>query len=462
MRYGMPFATDQRLLLGSAVAILAAIGSAAGHAQSLTTLQSFNSANGEYPYAGLVADAAGNLFGTTTNGGSTDYGTVYEIVKSGTTYASPMTLLLFQGLNGAYPYGTLAIDGAGNLLGATGNGGTPGWGTAFEIVKSGSTDNSTTTLGNFTGDDGANSYGTLTADAAGHLFGTSTHGGSGNGVVFEIAKTGSTYAAPVAIDAFDGTGGKWPVAGVTLDAAGDIFGTTQVGGASNSGTVFEIARTGSTYGAPITLVSLGGSNGAGPEAGVIIDTAGNLFGTTDYGGASGLGIVYEIPNIGSAYGAPIVLANLTSATGGIPMGGLTQDAAGDLFGTTDAGGASNKGTVFEIAKTGSTYGSLAVLATFDGTNGARPGYVTLIADMMGNLFGTTEVGGANNDGTVFEVTGSGFVPFAAPTSVPKPASLALLGGATLGLAGMRGLRRPEPTPWPTRPVPAEPAPCSAG
>ena len=168
--------------------------------------------------------------------------------------------------------------------------------------------------------------------------------------------------------------------------------------------MFEIANTGSSYSsAPITIATFDNTNGANPRESLISDTAGNLFGTTSAGGANNKGTVFEIEKTGSSYSsAPITLATFDGTNGSIPSG-LIIDAAGNLFGTADQGGANGVGTVFEIAKTGSSYSSAPItIATFDNTNGAYP-FAGLISDTAGNLFGTTIGGGANSAGTVFEI-----------------------------------------------------------
>ena len=195
--------------------------------------------------------------------------------------------------------------------------------------------------------------------------------------------------------------------------------------------MFEIAKAGNGYGSVNTLATFNGTNGAYPQAGLIADAAGNLFGTTEHGGTSSVGTVFEIANTGSGYGSVNTLASFNNTNGAYPEARLIADAAGNLFGTTYAGGTSNHGTVFEIANTGSGYGSVTALASFNTTNGAIP-CAGLIADAAGNLFGTTVGGGTSSAGTVFMLSDSGFVTSLA-TDVPEPQSLALLGAGLLAL-----------------------------
>jgi uncharacterized repeat protein (TIGR03803 family) len=397
-------------------------GQALTSAATLTTLVSFNGTDGSAPSAGLIADPNGDLFGTTGSGGANGQGTVFEIVNTSTGYAkTPTTLVSFNGADGANPHAGLIADAFGDLFGTTYQGGTNNDGTVFEIVKTstgylGTPD----TLVSFGGTNGAFPYAGLIADAAGNLFGT-THGGGayGGGTVFEIVNTGSGFAGtPTTLVRFDGTDGANPEAGLIADAAGDLFGTTYQGG-TNVGTVFEVAKTTNGYAStPTTLVTFNSTNGADPYGGLIADAAGDLFGTTALGGANDDGTVFEIVKTGSGYaGTPTTLVSFNGANGALPSAGLIADAAGDLFGTTYQGG-TNVGTVFEVAKTTNGYASSpTTLVTFTSTNGADP-YGGLIADAFGNLFGTTAYGGTNLlDGTVFELSGAGFQ---IPPNPPPP------------------------------------------
>jgi uncharacterized repeat protein (TIGR03803 family) len=333
----------------------------------LTTLVSFTGADGAGPRRSLIADAAGDLFGTTVGGGPDNDGTVFEITKTKHGYASaPTTLVSFTGANGEAPQGSLIADAAGDLFGTTYGG-----------------------------------------------------GGHNDGTVFEIAKTPGGYAkAPTTIVRFERANEKSPYDGMIADAAGDLFGTTSYGGSDYAGTVFEIAKTKLGYAStPTTLVSFTGADGAKPLGSLIADAAGDLFGTTFEGGADGDGTVFEIAKTKHGYAsAPTTLISFTGADGASPTGSLIADAAGDLFGTTygGGGGGDDGGTVFEIVKTKHGYASApTTVISFMYAGGANP-CDGLVADAAGDLFGTTFEGGADGDGTVFEVTHSGFVTPATP------------------------------------------------
>jgi uncharacterized repeat protein (TIGR03803 family) len=425
-------------------------------AQTLIPLVNFNGSNGQYPSAALIADGGGNLFGTTESGGASGDGTVFEIAKTSSGYAStPVILVSFNGMDGAGPAAGLMADGSGNLFGTTTGGGAYGEGTVFEIAKTTTTTtgyaSTPVTLVSFNGSDGAYPYAALIADGSGNLFGTTYDGGaSGDGTVFEIAKTTTTttgYAStPVTLVSLNGSDGAFPSAGLMADGSGNLFGTTIEGGTSNYGAAFEIAKTTTTatgyVSTPVTLVSFNFSDGAAPYAGLIADGSGNLFGTTAYGGASGDGTVFEIAKTKTGYAStPTTLVSFNGTDGAYSIASLIADGSGNLFGTTGEGGTSNFGTAFEIAKTTTTatgYVSTPVtLVSFNYSDGADP-QAGLIADGSGNLFGTTAYGGAyyGGNGTVFEITNSGFVPVR--EFAGTPGSGTCVGASTSSLANSYG------------------------
>jgi uncharacterized repeat protein (TIGR03803 family) len=400
---------------------------------TLTTLVSFNGTNGQYPQAGLIEDSAGDLFGTTYNGGASNDGTVFEIVNTATGYATaPTTLVNFNLTDGAKPFGTLLMDAAGDLFGTTTYGAAGAAGSVYEIAKTATGYAGTpTTLVSFTAETGDEPQAGLIADAAGDLFGTTSAAGPSSGTapstgtVFEIAKTASGFAStPTILANFTDPGGisvngMDPIGNLVMDAAGDLFGTTSFGATNNAGAVFEIAKTSSGY-APITtladLTTAGISKG-----GLAIDAAGDLFGTTDNGGPSNEGTVFEIARTATGYAStPTILASFNLMDGQSPVGGLIIDGAGNLWGTTIGGEGSGNagGEVFEIAKTATGYASTPTIVVGFGSSINSAPTATLFANAAGDLFGTSSDGGATpyDDGTVFEVTGSGFVTGSTPAT----------------------------------------------
>jgi len=403
---------------------------------TLNTLVSFDgtdgaaSFSGAAPFGGLLLDAEGDLFGTTddyvVDGMDFPLGTVFEIPKTDGAYAStPTTLFTFNGTDGTNPFGNLILDGAGDLFGTASQGGANMDGTVFKVADTdGTYANSPTTLLSFgvgippggmfpIGNTGENPFAGMIMDGKGDLFGTTNAGGDagGNGTVFEVLFTGGSYSVNVSLISFNGGNGSAPEGALIMDAAGDLFGTTTGGGANNDGTVFEVAKTtaGGYSLVPITLASFDGTDGKNPGAGLIMDAAGDLFGTTFSGGANNDGAVFEIAKTASGYAStPTVLVSFNGTDGESPESTLVMDAVGDLFGTASLGGANRGGTVFEVAKTGGVYASAPItLVNFNGTNGEISN-AGLTVDAAGDLFGTTSFGGANGDGTAFELTDSGF------------------------------------------------------
>ncbi|MGH7045365.1 MAG: choice-of-anchor tandem repeat GloVer-containing protein [Stellaceae bacterium] len=411
--------------LGLAIAALAAGPCGAATLQALAT---FNGSNGNAPNGGLIGDAAGNLFGTTEVGGGASLGTVFVIAKTIGGYANMPTTLVdfssFDGASGRFPAGGLIADFNGNLFGTTKFGGPLTAGTVYEVIKSaGGYAATPTLLASFSGANGtgANPVGSLFADTHGNLFGATVAGGtSNNGTVFEIRKDPKFgFLVPITLVSFSGSDGAQPVGSLIADANGNLFGTTAAGGINNNGTVFEIVNTANGYATtPALLAAFHGPDGSAPEGGLILDANGNLFGTTTAGGMTPTGgtniygTVFELVKTPNGYASTLTtLVSFNSTDGSFPTGSLILDAKGNLFGTTATGGDRNLGTAFKIAKTANGYATTpTVVVSFNRLADGLDPSGGLIADTAGNLFGAAGEGGANHDGTVFAITGSGFAP----------------------------------------------------
>ena len=288
--------------------------------------------------------------------------------------------------SGATPQSTLVVDASGNLYGTASAGGQYGAGTVFEVARG---SNATTTLASFNGTNGLTPAGALAADGLGNLYGTTLAGGASNyGTVFELAK-GSNAITTLA--SFNGDNGATPLGGVTLDGTGNLWGTTKSGGPLNDGTVFELVKATNTLTA---AAYFNGYNGANPYAAVTWDSAGNLFGTAYAGGAKNNGTVFEI-----AKGSNVItpLASFTATQSPNPECAVTLDGSGNLFGTTN-GAPSGEGSVFELVKGSSTITVIDWLYAPYGTNPEAG----LTADAAGDLYGTCYANGAGQ-GTVFEI-----------------------------------------------------------
>jgi uncharacterized repeat protein (TIGR03803 family) len=272
--------------------------------------------------------------------------------------------------HGAYPTASPILDAAGNLYGTTCAGGTSpglnGGGTVFELTPTADGDWTETVLYEFGwvpfGWDGAHPYASLTLDAAGNLYSTTGYGGPygrhgayvGFGTVFELTPTAGGWTEGVLYSFstvhLDGTD---PRGGLISDAAGNLYGTTSGYGGYGYGTVFELTRNRRAVREGWTekvLHTFNGTDGAGPRASLILDAAGNLYGTTVGGGTYGYGTVFELTPIAGGGWTERVLHNFNNdgTDGANPYGGLIFDAAGNLYGTTAWGGTYGTGTVFEI------------------------------------------------------------------------------------------------------------------
>jgi uncharacterized repeat protein (TIGR03803 family) len=378
-------------------------------AQTYTVLYSFKGGrDGAFPFAGLVRDSAGNLYGTTV--GAQEGGLPGSVFKVNPSVG--FTLLHSFKYGGASRPGTLVRDSAGNLYGTT-----IVWGTSpstiFKLTKTGSF----SVLHTFTagsGSGGSGEGGTLTLDSVGNLYGTgadnSACGGHGCGFIFKLDPSGNETVLHYFPGGKRGTG---PNGGLIRDAAGNLYGTTAAGGGpGNHGVVFKLDPAGNET---VLYAFKGEPDGSHPNGGLIRDAAGNFYGTTLWGGKGNCqgmscGVVFKL----DTNGTETVLYSFSGVPdGGNPVAGLVMDSAGNLYGTTATGGAPGClyyacGVVFKLNQLGKE----TVLHTFDHLNGA-PGFgpeAGVIRDSAGNLYGTASLGGNLNDcqgegcGVVFKIT----------------------------------------------------------
>jgi uncharacterized repeat protein (TIGR03803 family) len=371
------------------------------------------------PEAGLVFDSAGNLYGTTIGGGTSGFGAVYELSPAaGGGWTEQVLYSFTAGTDGSGPKSTLAIDPSGNLFGVTMAGGTGscpgGCGTVFELSNTGSGWTRTTVYSFSGGGDGRSPSGSLLLDAAGNLYGVTAQGGAHTfGVVYKISPTSTGWHQSV-LYSFPGPTITIPWSTLAMDAGGNLYGTTLRGGSHGRGSVFELSPPSlHSWWTFQTIHSFDGPDGTQPTLdALIIDAAGNLYGSTSSGGnaTSANGTVYRLsPTSGGHFNETVLHSFSTGSNGGLPEGGLAFDPSGNLWGTTSTyGGTSGNGfgTVFELTPVAGGHWSFATVYSFVASGDAAVPLAKLVFDSAGNGYGTSEFGGttADQEGTVFEIS----------------------------------------------------------
>jgi uncharacterized repeat protein (TIGR03803 family) len=441
--------------------------------------------DGKEPNAGLIRDAAGNLYGTTVSGGIGGAGAIFKLDTTGEESVLYSFCSATNCTDGMYPRG-LVQDAAGNLYGTTvwgGVGGGVGNGVVFKLAPPAQSDENwtQTVLYSFGANntDGSMPLAGLIQDAAGNLYGTTSAGGTtAGGTVFMLAppsQSGGNWTETV-LYSFDSTttDGSSPHAGLIQDAAGNLYGTTAGGGGSgrgSNGTVFMLtppSQSAASWTETVLYNFCSASNctdGYFPEAGLIQDAAGNLYGTTLYGGANtgtydyghGGGTVFKLAppsQSGASWTETVLYSFPASSTDGYsPEASLIQDAAGNLYGTTEFGGANTGadsgyggGTVFKLAPpaTSGGNGTETVLYNFCSatscTDGSSP-VDSLIQDVAGNLYGTASGGGAHVGGTVFKL-----ILIQTPTVTVTPSSSSITSSQALTVGVTVGGVNGDPAP----------------
>jgi len=407
-----------------------------------TWVDTLNNENGG-PIAGLAMDAAGNLYGATYGTGScgAGCGAVFKLTRKGGNFQY-QTLYSFQGSgigDGENPYGAPILDSTGNIYGTTMAGGN-GSGIVYKLAPEANGKYKETVLhvfGAFGSNDGTQPFSSLAFDSAGNLYGTTNQGGggvggtfclNGCGTVFELSPNSDGSWTESVIHSFTGdagsSDGQNPHGGVVFDAAGNLWGTTENGGnmeaclqfidVTGCGTAFELTPQSNGEWTESTVFEFSGENsGFNPWDGMVIDKAGNLYGMVTNGGG-GNGAVFKLtPHAGGGVNETIVhpftVCGTTCTDGANPFNGLTIDAAGNLYGTTDLGGADLGGVVFKLTRKANGTYTEAILHSFTGgSDGGDPLDDHVVVDASGNVYGTTFDGGSIGlcpvgCGVVFEI-----------------------------------------------------------
>jgi uncharacterized repeat protein (TIGR03803 family) len=387
---------------------LTVVASLTAPAQTYTVIHNFTGGgDGADPRTGLTKDAAGNFYGTTRDGGKYGLGTVFRLALKGSTWILTPLYNFAGGNDGANAdakvifgpdgslYGTTAFGGGGACSGHGGQ----GCGTVYKLTapatacKSAICSWTETVIYRFMGgtDGEGPGYANLIFDHAGNLYGTTQFGGSGDqGTVYELMLINGSWTESV-IHRFSGPpDGYAPDSGVILDDAGNLYGTTYYGGTFGPGVVYELALSGSGWTENILYDFQGGDQGGNPTCGLIFDPSGNLYGAT--------GKVFELMPSGGNW----IYTVLYSFSSGGVYSNLIMDAAGNLYGTTFAAGAYGYGSVFKLTPSGGSWTETDLYSFSGGSDGANP-QSTPVFDANGNLYGTARGGGAYGNGVVFEI-----------------------------------------------------------
>ncbi len=395
-------ATGKRVLAFAAVLGLGVIAAPLAQAQTFSVIHNFTGgSDGANPLSGFLF-AGGDLYGTASSGGSSGDGVVFRLSTSGEeTVLHEFT----GGTDGASPEGLLVTDKTGNLYGTTTLGGVSNAGTVFKVTPKGQE----TVLYSFKGKaDGANPVAGLAIDKAGNLYGTTTKGGSSkDGTVFELAVpkvTGGEWTEEVLHSFGEDKDGTIPIAGVTFDASGNLYGTTSAGGTYGNGTIFQLTPSTSGWTENILHDFELQSDGGVPYAGLVLDSKGDLYGAATDGGAGGAnggGTVFELTHANDSW-TFTVLYRLS----GWGISGSYRNlllVSGKIYASTHCDGADNAGTVYELTDSGTTW-TYNPLYVFTGGSDGLYSISNLVTDSKGNLYGTTLEGGAHGSGAAFRVT----------------------------------------------------------
>jgi len=367
--------------------------------------------DGSEPWSNyFISDAKGNLYAATAAGGTYSAGTVFMLSPAG----KETVLYEFKGSNGdgSAPHGRLAFDADGEIYGTTQGGGTNGTGTVYRLSPKSGGGWTEKVIYNFsaTGADGTAPSAGMTIAADGTMYSTTPDGGAfGAGTVFSLKKTSKGWKQTVIQNLNGSSNGGFPYEGLMMDTAGNLYGAAPTGGTSGQGVIYRLSLTKKGW-VDTVLHSFTGQNGDGAGLywiDLISDKSGNIYGATSFGGTNGTGTVWELvySETKKTYSESILyeFGASGSGDGNNPYGGLAMDSKGNLYGTTLYGGPSNIGTFYKLTKQGKTWKE-TILHSFVAANDGNEPTGNPYIDATGRLYGMTQTGGKSNLGIVYRIT----------------------------------------------------------
>jgi uncharacterized repeat protein (TIGR03803 family) len=372
---------------------------------------SFEEDEGEYADTDLETDSLGNIYGTTVLGGDFGSGTVFQLSPTPNGWVHTVLYSFTGGADGGEPYKGVTLDRDGNLYGTAVTGGSGncegGCGVIYKL---------TNTKGSWTqkvvhaftgGDDGSGPGSRVTVDRVGNIYGmTPTGGAYGLGTIYQIRPLSTGAATFKVIHTFTGgTDGSNGSAGRMILRDGRLYGAATTGGSNGSGVVFELTPMAFGKWDFKTIYTFQGQPDASfPYGALLFDPSGNIYGTTYYGGANGIGAVYKLsPQPVGEWTEDVIYSFQQGTDGNSPISNLVFDKTGNLYGTTSEGGLGS-GTIFKLSPVGGGNWTETVVHAFEGPPDGGFAYNGMVVDIFGNFYGATVHGGENNDGSVYKFT----------------------------------------------------------
>jgi uncharacterized repeat protein (TIGR03803 family) len=388
-----------------------ALSLATATATTTNVIFSFEEDEGEYADTDLETDSAGNIYGTTVLGGDFGGGTVFQLSPTPNGWLHTVLYSFTGGADGGEPYKGVTLDREGNLYGSAVTGGSGncegGCGVVYKLTNSGGTWTQTVIHAFTGGDDGSGPGARVTVDRAGNIYGMAPTGGAhGLGTIYKIHRAPGGVQTFNVIHAFTGgTDGATGSAGRMVLRHGRLFGAATAGGAYGSGVVFVLTPTEGGEWDFRTIYSFQGQPDASfPYGALLFDRSDNIYGTTYYGGANGIGAVYKLsPRPVGEWAEEVIYSFAEGTDGNSPISNLVFDAAGNLYGTTSEGGLGS-GTIFKLSPVGGGKWTETVVHAFEGPPDGAFAYNGMVVDGFGNFYGATVHGGNDDDGCVYKFT----------------------------------------------------------